>query len=144
MAALSDAVRTQVWAEYMRSNRDPIAATKPQLRAAINAADDWIDTHFATFVMAVPVEVRATPSAETLLANSAAIAANTAVADVASGVAGRDQSGVLLQAYNGAAAWLATGAPLFLQAVGTACAGTLTQVQMLSILEAVARRRAVV
>ena len=143
MSVLNDNDRADVWAAFMRATPTP-GATKPQLRAAVNAADDWIESHFAGFLAAIPKAIRPTPSAETLLANAAAIAGSKAIADVAAGVANRDQSGVLLQAYNAASVWLTTNAASYLTAVGTAAGGTLTQTQSFGVLEAVARRKAVV
>lgn len=142
MAVLSDNDRADVWAAFMRATATP-GATKPQLRAAINAADDWIESHFADFQSAIPKPIRPTPNAETLLANAAAIAGSKAIADVAAGVASRDQSAILLTAYNAASAWLTTSAASYLTAVGIAAAGTLTQAQSFGVLEAVARRKAV-
>lgn len=41
MAVLPDADRFTVWADLMQSALGPCAATKPQLRACVDAADGW-------------------------------------------------------------------------------------------------------
>lgn len=142
MAVLSDSDRLDVWAAFMRTNRSTIAATKPQLRAAVNAADGWCESTLADYQAAIPEPVRAVGNAETLRANAASIAAGGSVNDVADGIATRDQSSVLLAAYNAASSWLTAQIGGYLTAVGVACEGALTVAQMLAILEAVCRRRA--
>lgn len=62
MAALSNAVRLQLWRGLMRfwSNRlETIAGiTKTDLQAAVTAADDWADANAASFNSALPATFR--------------------------------------------------------------------------------------
>lgn len=61
MATLLDAVRRAVWADFMQvisRESDPIAITKDNLRAAIDAADTWVDANAASFNSALPVAAR--------------------------------------------------------------------------------------
>lgn len=140
MAVLSDNDRADVWAAFMRAP----AATKPQLRAAINAADDWIESHFAGFLAVLPEVLRTVASGGNLLANVAAAASGGAVVDAAAGIGDRTNSIAIIDAYSAARPWLTTNAASYLTAVGTAAGGTLTQAQSFGVLEAVARRKAVV
>jgi hypothetical protein len=60
MAALSDQDRADTWADFMRLNTDPWGAlTKSDLRAALNAVDDWIVANAAAFNTAIPQPARA-------------------------------------------------------------------------------------
>ena len=57
MAVLSEGDRQNLWAKYMEDasgRRDGIGLTKAQLRAAIDAADDWVDSNRASFNGALP------------------------------------------------------------------------------------------
>jgi hypothetical protein len=58
MAVLPDTDRERIWRGLMRwwSNlQEPLAGiTKAELRAAINAADSWMDDNTASFVSALP------------------------------------------------------------------------------------------
>lgn len=61
MAALSDSDRRATWAELMQewsSLRDPVAITKIDLRAAIDAIDAWVDANAASFNSAIPQPAR--------------------------------------------------------------------------------------
>ncbi len=61
MAKMSTSQRKALWAEFMREvsrERERLALTKPQLRAAIDAADDWLDDNAASFNAALPVAAR--------------------------------------------------------------------------------------
>jgi hypothetical protein len=58
MAALSDDDRKEVWAELMRSLDCPGAITKTDLRAAVDAADAWVDANAASFNAALPQPAR--------------------------------------------------------------------------------------
>jgi len=61
VAVLSDADRQNEWAEYMRdisAAHESINLTKAQLRAAVDAADDWADANAASFNSALPVAAR--------------------------------------------------------------------------------------
>lgn len=54
MAVLSDPDRVTVWAQIQRDNTNLINVNKTELRAAINAADDWANTNAASFNSALP------------------------------------------------------------------------------------------
>ncbi len=61
MAALSDSDRFSVWAQYMSdagSERQAPPLSKVDLRAAINAIDDWVDTNTTAFNNAIPQPAR--------------------------------------------------------------------------------------
>ena len=142
MAALPDTDRVDLWAAWMRvSTRGPVAVTKTQLRAALNAADDWVAANLATFEAALPAAVETPGPSQTLLANAATIAAGEAINDVSAGIADRSQSATLLQSYNAANTWMTNNAAGFVSAV-LAVAPGLTQTQAFTILAAVAQRRA--
>lgn len=57
MAVLPDADRITVWAGWMRelsNNRTPMSLTKDQLRAVIDAIDDWVDANAVSLNQAIP------------------------------------------------------------------------------------------
>lgn len=60
MAVLSNADRAEVAAEGMRDSRLGTLANllKTDWRAAINAADDWVNSNAASFNSALPVAAR--------------------------------------------------------------------------------------
>ena len=61
MAVLSDADRLELWAEYQRelsTVREPLALTKADLRAAVNALDDFLNTNAGTINSAIPQPAR--------------------------------------------------------------------------------------
>ena len=58
MAALSDPDRFDIWAEWMRQNRETVAISKTDLRAAFNAIDDEMDAISITLNNALPVAAR--------------------------------------------------------------------------------------
>lgn len=61
MAALTNADRIVIWQKMMESMsraNEPCAINKTQLRAAIDAADDWADTNAASYNSALPVAAR--------------------------------------------------------------------------------------
>lgn len=68
MAVLSDEERRRTWAQFMRTVRrfglTSIAGTKADLRALINAADDFADQHAATYNQMIPQPQRGMYSAE--------------------------------------------------------------------------------
>lgn len=63
MAVLSDTDRQPLWAEFMRdvsNRREPFGAlTKAQLRDAVNALDDYLNTNAAAINAAIPQPARA-------------------------------------------------------------------------------------
>jgi len=63
MAVLLDDDRKEVWANWMRENNESISITKVDLRAAINAIDDWVNTNAAAFNTAIPQPARGVLSA---------------------------------------------------------------------------------
>ncbi len=61
MAVLPDTVREEVWGEFMRKlseRREAIFLNKIDLRAALNATDQWIDNNAAAFNASLPVAAR--------------------------------------------------------------------------------------
>jgi hypothetical protein len=61
MAVLSDADRMALWAKLMSdasAGRVPLALSKVDLRAAIDAADTWADANALAFNLALPLVVR--------------------------------------------------------------------------------------
>jgi hypothetical protein len=61
MAVMTDPQRFDTWADFMRelsSEREPIALTKVELRAAIDAVDLWISDNAASFNTAIPQPAR--------------------------------------------------------------------------------------
>lgn len=66
MAVLSDTDRAALWAEFMRTAENIAATgvmTKADLRAAINAVDQWCDDNAAAFNAAIPQPARGLLSA---------------------------------------------------------------------------------
>jgi hypothetical protein len=58
MAILVDTDREILWAEFMRRisrDNEPINLGKTDLRAAFNAADDWVEANQAAYNTALPV-----------------------------------------------------------------------------------------
>ena len=61
MAVLTDGARVEVWADIMRevsAERQPIGVTKPELRAAVNAIDAWLNDNAAALNSAIPQPAR--------------------------------------------------------------------------------------
>ncbi len=58
MAALSAQVRADATAEIQRTSDCPGGITKADLRAAIDAADDWADANASSYNLALPVAAR--------------------------------------------------------------------------------------
>jgi hypothetical protein len=61
--ALTDPIRAAIWAEFMNrtsaiQNTEPIAIVKADLRAAVNAVDDWCDSNQTSFNNAIPQPAR--------------------------------------------------------------------------------------
>jgi len=63
MAILSPSDRLLTYQRYISdlcARREPLAALlKPELRAAVNAIDDWVDANAASFNAAIPQPARA-------------------------------------------------------------------------------------
>ncbi len=67
MTVLVDADRRAIWSKLMSdasSRRDEINITKADVRAAVNAADDWVDSNAASFNAALPLAARTSLSAK--------------------------------------------------------------------------------
>lgn len=63
MAVLGETDRVSCWAELMQQEsnaRNPVGITKADLRAAIGAADDWIEANAAAYNSAIPQPARST------------------------------------------------------------------------------------
>lgn len=61
MAVLTDTERQALWAELMRElsqRSEPVALTKQDFRAALNAADDWAEANSASYNAALPQPAR--------------------------------------------------------------------------------------
>lgn len=65
MAALSNNDRIAAWEQWMRENKATItgAMTRGELRAAIDAADNWADSNAASYNSALPLPARTVLSA---------------------------------------------------------------------------------
>lgn len=60
MAILDDNARAEVWAAFMRAHADKCPSLlKAELRAAVNAADDWLEANKASFNSALPASAQA-------------------------------------------------------------------------------------
>ena len=61
MAVLTSADRQAIWSEFMETGSrewQEIGLLKPELRAAVDAADAWIDSNSASFNAALPTTAR--------------------------------------------------------------------------------------
>jgi hypothetical protein len=58
MAVLSDALRRALWAEFMQVNAEAVGITKADLRAAVDAIDNWIESNTTSFNTAIPQPAR--------------------------------------------------------------------------------------
>lgn len=66
MAVLSENDRLAEWADYMRSpDSDEVSGfTKQELRAAVDAADDWAEAEATNFNAALPLAFRTAANAK--------------------------------------------------------------------------------
>lgn len=67
MAVLPDADRKEIYANWMREisgRREAVNITKPDLRAAFNAIDDWVDNNTSSFNTAIPLPARTSLTAK--------------------------------------------------------------------------------
>ena len=64
MAVLSDADRATLAAQWMRDNKEAISILKADVRAAVNAADDWANTNAANYNNALPTAAKNNLSAQ--------------------------------------------------------------------------------
>lgn len=63
MAVLSTTIRQQIWRGLMRywsDLRESMGVNKSEFQAAVNAADDWIDSNAASYNSALPPAFRTT------------------------------------------------------------------------------------
>jgi hypothetical protein len=58
MAAMGESDRARCAAQFARDNTEPTSITKADLRAALNAADDWIEANAAAYNSALPQPAR--------------------------------------------------------------------------------------
>lgn len=61
MAVLEESARSGLWAEVMRrlsAERQAVAISKTDLRAAVDAVDDWVEAAAASFNNALPAAAR--------------------------------------------------------------------------------------
>jgi hypothetical protein len=59
MALLDEESRAAVWTQHMRDNAEAYGSmTKLELRAAVDAADSWVDSQQASFNSAIPLPAR--------------------------------------------------------------------------------------
>ena len=61
MPQLSANERREIWAQFMEelsSDREPIAVTKNDLRAAVDAIDFWVNSTASAFNQAIPQPAR--------------------------------------------------------------------------------------
>jgi hypothetical protein len=63
MAVLTDEDRRAIWAKWMQVNLEACGIEKGDLRAAFNAADDWVDTNRVSFNSAIPEPARSSLTA---------------------------------------------------------------------------------
>jgi hypothetical protein len=65
MAILDEAARLACWLQLMRENTTTFGAmTKTELRAAIDAADQWAEDNASAFNLAIPQPARGALSAK--------------------------------------------------------------------------------
>jgi len=56
--ALDETSRLKVWVRGMKEKVVPGNLSKTEFRAAVNAADDWVDSSQSAFNAALPVEFK--------------------------------------------------------------------------------------
>ena len=62
MAVLDNTDRAKLWADFMSSNTEVMGITKADLRAAVDAIDDWLNTNASTLNSVIPQPARGTLS----------------------------------------------------------------------------------
>lgn len=63
MANMSAEERRRVWAHLMRINTESLSITKADLRAAVDATDQWITDNESAYNLAIPQPARGALSA---------------------------------------------------------------------------------
>lgn len=58
MAVLPETDRARTWSQWMRDQAGALNVTKPQVRAAIDATDQWIEDNQAAYNAALPAAAR--------------------------------------------------------------------------------------
>jgi hypothetical protein len=58
MAVLNEADRAEMRRNWAEANRESVGITKPELRAAIDAADDWANSNATSYNSALPLPAR--------------------------------------------------------------------------------------
>ncbi len=61
---LPEGDRADAWARWMQDNADDTAFTKTELRAAVDATDDWIEANQASYVAVLPAPFRTQSTSE--------------------------------------------------------------------------------
>jgi hypothetical protein len=67
MAVLDETSRADLFARFMQTSsgdREGLPLTKAELRAAVNATDDWIDANAASYNNAIPAAARSALTAK--------------------------------------------------------------------------------
>lgn len=82
MATLSPQDRFDVWADLMRQNLGTVSITKPQLRAAVDALDDFLDQNATSLNNTLPVESRTNLTASQKAAVLSAVIAKRYISGV--------------------------------------------------------------
>ncbi|WP_157251120.1 hypothetical protein [Nonomuraea typhae] len=62
MAVLSALARARTAAQWMRENKEVCTFSKTDLRAAIDAADDWLEAKLPEYNLALPAAFRSAAS----------------------------------------------------------------------------------
>ena len=60
MAAIPDTDRADVWREVMNKTQGSVSCLKEDVKAAVNAADDWLDVSWSNFNQSLPDAYRTT------------------------------------------------------------------------------------
>ena len=58
MTELTDSLRSEVSAEFQRGDYGPLAATKADIRDAVNGLDAWLDSSVSQINQAIPQPAR--------------------------------------------------------------------------------------
>jgi hypothetical protein len=63
VAVLGESDRAACWKDWMARNLEACGFTKTQLRAAVDAADDWANSNAASYNSALPLPFRTAATA---------------------------------------------------------------------------------
>ncbi len=64
MTVLSDQARQETWARWMQDNEEETPFLKAELRAAVDAIDEWVNDNAAAMNLALPQPFRGDASVE--------------------------------------------------------------------------------